>query len=64
MKIFSKYIAIAMYMRRNYANVLLQNISWILVLQLKLSLKTHFRAHSNNHVTLHVTHMIDERPTA
>ena len=29
MKIFNKYVAIAMHMRHNYMDVLLHNISWI-----------------------------------
>ena len=63
MKIFNKYIAIAMHVRRNYMDVLLQNISRIQgypSLQPKLSLKIHFRVCFNNHVTLHVTHKINE----
>ena len=68
MKIFDKYVAIAMDVRRNYMDALLQNISHgykvILVLQPKLSHKTCFCAHFNNHVTSHVTHKIDEWPTA
>ena len=59
MKIFNKYVAIAMHVRHNYvfgciATGYLSDtrLSYV-VLQPKLSLKTRFRACFNNHVTLH-----------
>ena len=68
MKIFNKYIVIAMHVGHNYAKglrciaieYLSNTYKAILVFQPNLSLKTLFRAHFNNHVTSHITHKIDE----
>ena len=60
MKIFNKYVTIAMHVQCNYTDVISLRYKVVLVLQPKLSLKTHFRTRFNNHVTSHMTHKIDE----
>ena len=64
MKIFSKYVAIAMHVQCNYMDVISLECKVNLVLQSKLSFKTRFHGRYNNHVNLHMTHKIEEWPTA
>ena len=63
MKIFNKYVAIAMHVQCNYTDIISLGYKVVLVLQPKLSLKTRFRARFNNHVTLQVTHKLNRRVT-
>ena len=60
MKIFNKYVAIAMHVRRDYTDIISLEYKVILVLQPKVSLKTHFHVCFNNHVISNETHEIDK----